>query len=74
MSRLFRISKWTKSDILKIVTGAVVPILVAWIAAHKGSSPEIKLPGTSVTFVQNVSLIENQYQQVTRQPLRSVQV
>jgi hypothetical protein len=48
----------------------MVPILVAAIGIVKGSSNDMKMPGTSNTFITNVSVIETQYQQITGQPLK----
>src|SRR5437773_498501 len=59
-----------KIDYLKWSTGVMVPIVVAAIGMLKGSSSDMKIPGTSNTFITNVSVIQNQYQQITGQPLK----
>jgi tetratricopeptide (TPR) repeat protein len=58
--------------ILAWSAGVAVPITVALIGLlGRGSGDKpIVLPGTNNTFITSISMIENQYQQVTGQPLK----
>jgi tetratricopeptide (TPR) repeat protein len=62
--------KARKTDYYKWAVGVGVPIAVALIALMKpGSGGDAKTSG-NFTYVGSISVIENQYQQITGQPLK----